>query len=178
MPVKNSRKPPAPEASRPEIAGYGLPRDKKGLLPWTWAALRLSKSRQYWIATVRPDGRPHLMLVWGLWLDDGFCFSTGSKTRKARNLESNPSCVVGSEDSEEAVIVEGIAKKLRDVAQIRAFLSRYERKYKWDMSTMAGDMLALKEPVFLVRPRLAFGFWEKKFASTATRWKFPATASK
>lgn len=118
------------------------------------------------------------MLVWGLWLDDGFCFSTGSKTRKARNLESNPSCVVGSEDSEEAVIVEGIAEKLRDVAQIRTFLSRYERKYQWDMSTMASDMLALKEPVFLVRPRVAFGFWEKKFASTATRWKFRATASK
>ncbi len=161
-----------PKPARPEMPGYGLPAGKKGLLPWKWAADRLSKSRQYWVATVRPDGRPHVMLVWGLWLDDGFYFSTGSKTRKAQNLEMNPACVVGSENSEQAVIVEGAAEKLRDVAAIRNFLARYERKYKWDMSGMAAGMLELKEPVFLVRPRVAFGLWEKKFASTATRWTF------
>lgn len=161
-----------PKTSRPEMAGYGLPRGTKGLLPWKWARQRLERSRQYWVATVRPDSRPHLMVIWGLWLDQGFCFSTGSESRKARNLEKNPACVFGSEDSAEAVIVEGVAEKIRDVTVIRDFLSRYQRKYKWDMSGMAEDMLSFKEPVFLVRPRIAFGLWEKKFATTATRWKF------
>jgi nitroimidazol reductase NimA-like FMN-containing flavoprotein (pyridoxamine 5'-phosphate oxidase superfamily) len=167
-----SRKIAKPKASRPQMPGYGLPASKKGLLPWKWAAERLAKSLQYWVATVRPEERPHVMPVWGLWMDNAFYFSTGSQSRKTKNLEANPECVICSQDSEEAVIVEGAAEKLRDVALIRDFLFRYEKKYKWDMSGMADGMLSLKEPVFFVRPRVAFGLWEKKFATSATRWKF------
>jgi hypothetical protein len=161
-----------PKATRPRMPGYGLPKSNKGLLPWKWAADRLTKSRQYWIVTVRPEGRPHVMLVWGLWLNEAFYFSTGSQSRKARNLDANPECVICSQESEEAVIVEGRAERLRDVPAIRDFLARYERKYKFDLSGMAKDMIELKEPVFVVHPRVAFGLWEKKFATSATRWKF------
>jgi hypothetical protein len=56
-------------------------------MPWTWAEERLGESHNYWIATSRPDGRPHLMVIWGLWLDGVFYFSTGGQSRKARNLE-------------------------------------------------------------------------------------------
>src|SRR5213078_895996 len=74
-----------PRASRPHMHGYGiLDADSgKGLLPWTWATERLAKARNYWVSTSRPDGNPHLMPVWGIWLDDAFCFSTGTKSRKA-----------------------------------------------------------------------------------------------
>ncbi|UQT57067.1 pyridoxamine 5'-phosphate oxidase family protein [Streptomyces durmitorensis] len=41
------------------------------LLPWAWAAQRLTAARTYWIATTRPDGRPHTRPVWGVWLEDG-----------------------------------------------------------------------------------------------------------
>ena len=53
----------APLASRPHMPGYGLPetRSRKGLLPWKWAAERLSKGRNYFLATTRPDGRPHVV---------------------------------------------------------------------------------------------------------------------
>jgi len=161
-----------PRAGRPRIQGYGLSKSRKGLLPWKWAANRLAKSYQYWVATVRPDGRPHVMPVWGLWLNGAFCFSTGSQSRKAKNLAQNPYCVVCNENSAEAVVVEGSAEPLRDVPAIRTFLSIYERKYKFDMSGMAEGMLELKEPVFIVRPRTVFGLWEKKFVETATRWQF------
>jgi Pyridoxamine 5'-phosphate oxidase len=169
---KSSRKSAEPKASRPHMPGYGLPKSRKGLLPWKWAADRLGKSRQYWVVTVRPNRAPHMMLVWGLWREDTFYFSTGATSRKARNLAKNPRCVVASEDSEQAVILEGTAKKLRDVAKIRKFLGLYERKYKWDMSAMQDDMLALKQPVFVVHPRKAFGLVEKTFATSATRWSF------
>src|ERR1700720_4522180 len=88
-----------PKASRPHMPGYGiLDADKgKGLLPWTWAVERLSKARNYWVATTRPDGNPHAMPVWGVWIDDAFHFSTGTQSRKARNLVHNPNCVVGCE---------------------------------------------------------------------------------
>ena len=56
--------------------------------------------------------RPHTMVVWGIWLDNAYYFSTGSTTRKAKNLAANPNCVVCNENVEEAVIVEGQARQL------------------------------------------------------------------
>jgi hypothetical protein len=159
-----------PKASRPHMPGYGLPKGNKGLLPWKWAEQRLKKSHNYWITTVKPDGSPHTMVVWGLWLDGRLLFSTGSKSRKAKNLAQNPHCVVCTEHAHEAVIVEGIAE-VADVAARRKLLAKYEGKYKFDMSSMKDDILSMKEPVFAVRPRVVFGQWEKDFIGKATRWK-------
>jgi hypothetical protein len=160
-----------PTTSRPHMPGYGLPKGSKGLLPWSWAEQRLKKSHNYWITTVKPDGSPHTMVVWGLWQDGHFLFSTGSKSRKARNLAHNANCVVCTEHANEAAIVEGVAETA-DIAARRKFLSRYQRKYKFDMSSMKDDILSMKEPVFAVRPCLVFGLWEKHFQSKSTRWKF------
>ena len=160
-----------PKASRPHAPGYGLPEGSKGLLPWSWAAQRLKKSHNYWITTVKPNRSPHTMVVWGLWQDGRLLFSTGSKSRKARNLAHNARCVVCTEHANEAVIVEGIAE-IADVKARRKFLPLYEKKYKFDMSSMKDDILSMKEPVFAVRPRVVFGLWEKHFQSKSTRWKF------
>ena len=54
---------PTPRASRPHSPGYGIAADEEGLLPWSWAAERLTVARNFFIATTRPDGRPHLMIV-------------------------------------------------------------------------------------------------------------------
>jgi hypothetical protein len=163
------------------MPGYGLPEGDKGLLPWSWADQRLKKSHNYWVTTVKPDGSrhdfspqnvvPHTMVVWGLWQDGRLLFSTGRKSRKARNLGQNANCVVCTELANEAVIVEGTAE-IADVAARRKFLPAYERKYKFDMKAMKDDILAMKEPVFAVRPRVVFGLWEKYFQSKSTRWKF------
>ena len=160
-----------PKASRVHAPGYGFPEGNKGLLPWSWAEQRLKKSHNYWITTVKPDGTPHTMVVWGLWQDGRFLFSTGSKSRKARNLEANRNCVVCTELANEAVIVEGIAE-IADVAARRKMLPVYERKYKFDMGGMREDILSMKEPVFAVRSRVAFGLWEKHFVSKSTKWVF------
>jgi len=153
------------------MPGYGLPSSDKGLLPWSWAEQRLKGSHNYWITTVKPDGSPHTMVVWGLWLDGRFLFSTGSTSRKARNLAQNSHCVVCTEHAHEAVILEGVAE-IADVAARRKMIPVYEKKYDWDLSTMKDDMLSMKEPVFAVRPRAVFGLWEEDFQNKATRWKF------
>src|SRR5208282_618622 len=124
-PKKNRNPAQAPRASRPHAPGYGLPEGTKGLLPWRWAEQRLKKSHNYWITTVRPDGSPHdssphTMVVWGLWQDGCFLFSTVSKSRKARNLAQNAHCVVCTEHAYEAVIVEGTAE-IADVPARRKF---------------------------------------------------------
>jgi hypothetical protein len=157
--------------SRPHAPGYGFPKTSKGLLPWTWAEQRLKKSHNYWITTVKPDGSPHTMVVWGLWQDGRFLFSTGGGSRKARNLSRKKNCVVCTEHAHEAVIVEGVAK-IADIAARRKLLPAYEKKYKFDMSKMKEDILSMKEPVFAVRPHVVFGLWEKFFQSKSTRWKF------
>jgi hypothetical protein len=168
---KNSRRFKTPTSSRPHATGYGFPKGTKGLLPWSWAETRLKKSHNYWITTVKPDCTPHTMVVWGLWQNGRFLFSTGSQSRKARNLAANPNCIVCTEDAHEAIIVEGVAE-IADVAARRKLIPVYEKKYDWDLSKMKDDMLSMKEPVFAVRPRVVFALWEEHFQTKSTRWQF------
>lgn len=143
----------------------------EGLLPWQWAEERLEKSHNYWIATSRPDGKPHVMVVWGIWLDATIWFSTGPRTRKAKNLAANPRCVIGTEQADEAVIVEGVAEEVLDGPERRRFARAYDKKY-------GGEIQAILEStgsiVMRVRPDVVFGFDEhaQDFAQAATRWKF------
>ncbi len=166
------KKSKSPKVTRPNIPGYGVPKSKKGLLPWKWAEDRLKKSRQFWIATTRPDGRPHVMVIWALWFDGALYFATGSTSVKAKNLSGNPHCTICTENAAEAVIIEGTTETEKDVAKIREFLKVYEKKYKFDMSGMEDDMSDLKEPIFFLRPKVAFGLVEKTFTKSATRWIF------
>jgi len=169
--MTNSRK-LSPKASRPHMPGYGLPKGRQGLLAWKWANDRLHKSHNYWIATTRPDGRPHLMIIWGLWLDGMFLFSTGRQSRKTQNLARNHRCVIATEQADQAVIVEGTAEETPDISLRRRFIQACEKKYKFDMSSFEKDILNLKEPIFVVRPSLAFGLDERKSLKAATRWRF------
>jgi len=162
MPQKRTK---APLATRPNIPDYGISEKKAGMLPWKWAVERLTKSKQYWIATTRPDGSPHVMVIWGVWIDNEFWFSTGRKSRKARNLETNPKCVICSGDSAQAAIVEGLVEKFEDTAQLERVFTAYGKKYKMDIRGMG-------EPLFRLKPTVAFGLFEKKFTQTATKWKF------
>jgi hypothetical protein len=156
-----------PKASRPRSPGYGIvgEHEGEGLLPWSWAVERLTAARNYFIATTRPDGRPHVMVIWGLWLDNQFYFSTGRSSQKARNLANNAACVICPEGAAEAVIVEGVAGEVSERARLDRFASEYKVKYDWDVSSM-------NEPVFIVRPRVVFGQIEKTFTTSATRWQF------
>jgi hypothetical protein len=157
-----------PHADRPQSPGYGIADENAGvgLLPWAWAARRLSKSRNYFLVTVRRDRRPHVMPIWGLWLDGTFYFSTGNRSVKARNLRANSHCVVCPGDADEAVILEGVASTVRSPMSRRQFARAYRAKYQW-------DVLKMKEPIYRVRPRVVFGQIEETFTKSATRWTFP-----
>jgi hypothetical protein len=160
--------PNAPHASRPNMPGYGIVPENEGdgLLPWSWAEERLARARNYFLATTRPDeGGPHVMPIWGLWLDDTFQFSTGRSSRKAKNLAVNAHCVVCPEGGEEAIVVEGVASDLTDPEALQRFFKEYKTKYDYDVSSM-------NEPLYVVHPRMVFGQIEKTFPKSATRWKF------
>ena len=79
-----------PRAERPYMPSYGIDEATATLLPWSWAVERLTRSHEYWLATSWPDGRPHLMPVWAVWMDGGLWFSSSVPSRKARNLRPSP----------------------------------------------------------------------------------------
>ena len=101
------------ERSRPHAPGYGIRREAEGLLPWSFVEERMAAAREYWVATVDPDGRPHLTPVWGLWVDGVFYFGSGPRTRKARNLAENLNVAVHPE-GDDVVILEGVAEVVTD----------------------------------------------------------------
>jgi pyridoxamine 5'-phosphate oxidase-like protein len=162
-----------PQAGLPYMPGYDMMFDKnRKNLPWKWAIKRLSNSHNYWFISTRPDGRPHSMPVWGVWVDGSFFFSTGKQSRKSKNLQASPNCVVCPEGAAEAVIVEGVAEACSDPSVFRKFARVYKKKYDWDIAET-------KDPVYRVRPLTAFGFIGSpgKIRRNPTRWIFPKSRS-
>lgn len=161
-----------PRASRPHMPGYGIlgPTEGSGLLPWSWAVERLAASRNYWVVSVWPDGRPHAMPVWGTWDDGSFWFSNSLQSRKARNLAADPRCVVTTEDTQEPVVVEGAAEMVTETAALAGFLASVNAKYG------TGYSMELVDPAVnatvRVRPRWAFGLKQDDFNGSPTRWVF------
>lgn len=148
------------------MPGYDLqPADGgEGLLPWSWAMERLSASHGYWVATTRPNGKPHAAPVWAVWHIGALWFSTGARTQKARNLAAKPACTVTTESTVEAVVLEGWAELVTGEAD--DVLAVYKAKYAMGYPA--------SEPLYRVEPHRAFGFIDEgeRFAATATRWTF------
>ena len=159
-----------PRASRPHMPGYGtLPASAgTGLLTWAWAEERLAGSHDYWLATAKPDGGPHLMPVWAVWLDGALWFSCSNGSRKTRNLRADGRCCLATDDAAKPVVVEGVAEVVADPAELRRMLDAENAKYGTDYSI---DMLdPATSTCFLVRPAWVFGLDTADFAGSPTRW--------
>ncbi|HLZ68902.1 MAG TPA: pyridoxamine 5'-phosphate oxidase family protein [Dehalococcoidia bacterium] len=168
--------PPELVRDRPGIPqSYGIQSGEEGMLPWAWARRRLEVAQNYWICSTRPDGRPHAMPVWGVWVDDVLLFGTGRDTRKARNIAANPHVAMHLESGDDAVMVEGVVEELRDAALLAKGDAAYLAKYI-DPATGEGFHLAQVEGgdsgVYCLRPRLAQAWREANYPVSATRWRF------
>ena len=159
-----------PTSSRPHMPGYGIGAAGAGrLLPWSWATDRLGASHEFWLATVRPDGRPHVMPVWAVWADDALWFSASPGSRKTRNLAANPHVVMTTDNPHEPVIVEGEAVPVTDPERIAAFAGWVNAKY----ATEYPAEFFVENATFRVSPQWAFGLDDADFTGTPTRWAFP-----
>jgi hypothetical protein len=151
---------------------YGLkPRHK--FLAFTHAEERLEKARNYWICTVRPDGRPHSIPVWGFWIDGAFYFGTARSSRKARNLVHNPALSVHLESGDDVIIFEGSAVEvdLTDKPLFKKLDAASRAKYKMPLMIVAESVL------YSVRPSVVLAWTENNFPDNATRWKFDYSSS-
>jgi hypothetical protein len=160
------------------MPGYGIvgPAQGSGLLPWRWATDRLTRSHDYWLATVWPQsrawpqGRPHVTPVWGVWRDDALWFSCGRRSRKARNLDVNPAVVVTTEDPRSPVIIEGAATRVVEPASIAAFAEWCDTKYETSYGVeFFGDP---SNACFRIAVASAFGVSGDDFTGSPTKWVF------
>jgi PPOX class probable F420-dependent enzyme len=155
------------------MPGYGVaaPTDGRGLLPWSWAEERLNRSHDFWLATARPDRRPHLMPVWGVWHDAGLWFSCSVGSRKTANLAADPRCSLATDNAYEPVVIEGVAEVVGDADALAAALARENAKYGTDYGPELVDPAV--NTTFRVRPIWVFSLDEADFTGTPTCWSFP-----
>jgi PPOX class probable F420-dependent enzyme len=78
-----------------------------------------------WLATINPDGSPHVTGVGALWVDGTWWFETGGHTRKGRNVARDPRCTLSVATHEFDLVVEGDAHRVTDPATVAAMAERW-----------------------------------------------------
>ena len=94
-------------------------------------AERLRTARILWLASVRPDGRPHLVPVWFLWEGATILVFSKPQNQKVRNLRQNPNVTVSLDDTDEGddvIVLEGVAELVSEPTAARV-PPAYAEKY-------------------------------------------------
>jgi len=111
--------------------------DELPLLDWDSIAVRLEEGvsqapgsggpdrHTCWLATLNPDGSPHVTGVGALWVDGTFWFETGEHTRKGRNLARDPRCTLSLATHAFDLVVEGSAEQVRDTDTVTTMAKRW-----------------------------------------------------
>jgi nitroimidazol reductase NimA-like FMN-containing flavoprotein (pyridoxamine 5'-phosphate oxidase superfamily) len=142
-----------------------------GAAPWSLAQGRLENpepSRTYWLATMRPDGAPHVMPVIGAWLDGAFYFVSREKTRKGRNLAGEPRCVVAVSSTTLPsldLIIDGRAEQVTEETTLDRVTDVYRSKLGWPLEVRRDQVVGPNAPtagpppyaMFQVTPTTIFG---------------------
>src|SRR6201981_3904929 len=78
-----------------------------------------------WLATINPDGSPHVTGIGALWADGCFWFETGKGTRKGKNLARDPRCTLSVAAQEFDLVTEGEAAVVTDPALVADLAARW-----------------------------------------------------
>src|SRR4029079_11123421 len=140
-----------PTADRPHVPGYGIPTSTDGLLDWAWARERLETATIYWLSTAGADAAPHVIPIWGAWVDERW-YVEGGPTRWQRHLRATQQRAIHIGAGDEVVIVEGTATELVApveplAGRILAGYAKYQPGYVSDASNWAQGGLWELRPV-------------------------------
>ncbi len=170
--VSTTQEPRASRVIMPPI--YGVPDSAEGMMSWSRALARLEQAQNYWLATTRPDGRPHVAPVWGAWVDEALYFDGLPTTRWGRNLAANPAIAVHRESGDDVVIIEGIVEDLTTDEDLGSrIVAAYTAKYDYPLPEPATS------GIFRLRPRTARAWTTRVVRDStenweySTRWHFP-----
>lgn len=154
---------------RPSMPDYGITSEPtEGMLTWDWVDTQMEKSRNYWICTTRPDGRPHAAPVWGVWVDNALYFGTAKSSVKGRNIQHRNQVVVHLESGDDTLIIEGTLEEFTDTD--RQITQAYIKKYP-SYASAEEDVDATAIWYRLV-PQKIMTWLESDFLNTAAYWIF------
>jgi Pyridoxamine 5'-phosphate oxidase len=167
--------------------------DKPGTTSWDDARERLADPEpgcHNWLATVRPDGQPHLMPVIAFWMEGALHFVAGEETQKGRNLAEEGRCVIGTESRglpSLDIVVEGRAEPLSDPDAVRRMAQQFSSN-GWPLEARGVEVHGPNAPtagpppyrIFRVEPLKAFGLpgtygmeqFKQEELPKPTRWDF------
>lgn len=111
---------PSPSTSAPNSPSPDLQR----------AVARLQREHIVWLATVRPEGRPHLVPIWHVWHQGKLYISTGQASVKMRNIRHQPLVAVALPNALDVVLVAGTARPAPDLEDELA--PYFIQKFEWD----------------------------------------------
>ena len=155
-----------PIAERPDIPPeYGNPTKR---LDWSEVEMKLKEALAYWIASTRPDGRPHVVPRDGMWLEGALYYGGSPQTVHYRNISKNPKVAVHIGDGQEAIIVEGSVATEKPTEETAARLAdemfaKYPQYGRIDPAMYMGG-------VSVLRPRRVLAW--TSFTENATRFTF------
>ena len=162
------------------------------LLDWAPIAARLEKGysqapgsggpdrHSTWLATINPDGSPHVTGIGAMWVDGAAWFVTAESTRKGRNLARDPRCSLSVATQEFDLVFEGDAHKVTDRATVSAMCDVFHDD-GWPCRLDDSGLALTAEfsapsagpppwHVYSVTPRAATAL--NMEPSGATRWRF------
>lgn len=147
--------------------------------PWAEVVDVLTTSEMFWLSTVRRDGRPHVTPLPAIWLGRTLHFCAGAHEQKAKNLESNPRCILTTGTNRLRsgldVVVEGTVERVTDDARLQELASIWKSKLDWTFEVAAGSF---HDPdgrvglVFGITPTKVLAFGKAPYSQT--RFLFPA----
>jgi len=159
--------------------------DLYGLEPIPWsralAALETGSQRNEtsFLATTRPDGRPHLAGVGAVWEDGKVYFVSGDGTRKSRNVAENPSCAISISLPGIDLVIEGEAQRVMDDETLQRLAKRYaeggwparveDGAFTYDYSAPSAGPPPWN--LFAIAPTTIYGVLAAE-PGGATRWRF------
>ena len=98
------------------------------------APARLLQERNIWLATTRPDGRPHLTPIWFIWQEQKIYICMKPDSVKARNLAANSAVALSLEDGSDVTICEGTAEFV-PAPWTPELIAAFKSKYDWQIDT-------------------------------------------
>ena len=148
-----------------KVKGYKMPETRDNLVSWEFVSERMFQSRHYWISTVFPGQRPHVVPVWGIWFENRLYFEGSLQTAWGKNILKNPQIAVHLPSAEQVVTIEGSAHILQDDElnedEWNLLDGTFQKKYQVDKGS----------PYIYVEPKRVLA-WNGEDLTTMTRWVF------
>ena len=141
----------------------------RGFIPFSKIDIWLRGFRSIWLATTRPNGRPHAVPVWYLWDGEHIYFAAEGKSQKGRNLAHQAAVVVHAGDGDDTIILEGTAEIVSDPEEWSTINIAYGEKY---VDPHTGTKATIRDSNSLYRVTVQrIMCWEYGIVSTRTDWQ-------